>query len=95
MNCTIRADDDAVVTRLQAPLAGVKRVDLVHRAAAGRSCASRTCLSTREAGEVLVVPVAGAAQELPAHSRMRMRLIAVDEAGERPLGEYTFNHAPQ
>src|SRR5215475_366682 len=29
VNCTISADDDAVVSRLRAPLAGVKRVDLV------------------------------------------------------------------
>jgi hypothetical protein len=30
---------------------------------------------------------------MPAHT-MRMRLVAVDEAGERPLGEYTFAHTP-
>ena len=34
-DCTIRADEDAVVSRLRAPLAGVKRVDIVKRVEAG------------------------------------------------------------
>jgi hypothetical protein len=30
---------------------------------------------------------------MPAHVA-RMRLVAVDEAGRRTLGDYTFNHTP-
>jgi hypothetical protein len=30
---------------------------------------------------------------LPANT-LRVRLVAVDEAGERALGEYTFAHTP-
>src|SRR5215510_9569393 len=35
VNCTIRADDAAVISRLRAPLAGVKRLDLVRARAGG------------------------------------------------------------
>ena len=45
------------------------------------------------AGEVLFLPSAAALRKMPAHT-MRVRLVAVDEAGERPLGEYTFAHTP-
>jgi hypothetical protein len=30
---------------------------------------------------------------MPAHT-LRVQLVAVDQAGERPLGEYTFAHTP-
>jgi hypothetical protein len=46
------------------------------------------------AGEVLFIPPAAALKAMPAHT-VRMRLIAVGEAGEAPLGEYTFVHTPQ
>jgi len=32
-------------------------------------------------------------RSLPA-STVRVRLLAVDESGERVVGDYTFNHAP-
>jgi hypothetical protein len=32
-------------------------------------------------------------RDLPAHT-FRVRLVAVDEAGEHPLGDYTFEHTP-
>jgi hypothetical protein len=34
-----------------------------------------------------------ALRKLPANT-LRVQLLAVDEAGERPLGEYTFAHTP-
>jgi hypothetical protein len=43
---------------------------------------------------VLFIPPAAALKAMPAHT-VRMRLIAVGEAGEAPLGEYTFVHTPQ
>jgi hypothetical protein len=91
--CTIAADDDAVVSRLRAPLAGVTRLDLVR----GRVGApeQRVCDLPFDAasGEVLVLPPAAWLKTMPAFT-MQMRLIAVDEGGERQIGDYTFNHSP-
>ncbi len=46
-----------------------------------------------DAGEVLSLPSAAALKKLPANT-LRVQLIAVDKAGERLLGEYTFAHTP-
>jgi hypothetical protein len=45
------------------------------------------------AGEALVIPSPAWLRAMPAFT-MRMRLIAVDEAGDSELGEYTFVHSP-
>ena len=94
--CTLRAEDDAVVPRMQAPLAGVKRVDVLQRLEVGGEVSEQRVEDVPfdpAAGEVLLLPSAAALRKLPAHT-MRMRLFAVDEAGERLLGEYTFAHTP-
>lgn len=44
------------------------------------------------AGEILVMPRAAALKAMPSH-RVHVRLVAVGEGGERPLGDYTFRHA--
>ena len=46
-----------------------------------------------DAGEVLSLPAAAELRKMPAHT-FRVQLVAVDDAGERPLGEYTFAHTP-
>ena len=94
VNCTIRAEDDAVISRLRAPLADVKRLDVV-RASGGEPEVRLTDVPfDAEAGEVLMIPSAAWLKTMPSFT-MRMRLIAVGEAGEAPLGEYTFVHTPQ
>ncbi|MCG6954219.1 MAG: hypothetical protein LJE90_17765, partial [Betaproteobacteria bacterium] len=47
----------------------------------------------RAAGEVLLLPAAAKLRKMPAHI-WRMQLVAVDEAGERALAEYSFDHTP-
>ncbi|HXR55673.1 MAG TPA: hypothetical protein VN858_02660 [Casimicrobiaceae bacterium] len=42
-------------------------------------------------GEVVVAAKLAAIRAMPSH-RQRVRLVAVDEAGERVIGDYTFNH---
>jgi hypothetical protein len=95
--CTIRADDDAVVGRMQVRLAGVKRVDAVQSLDLGDGRVAQWRLEDvpfdPNADEVLTMPSAAALKKLPAHS-FCVRLVAVDERGDRPLGEYTFVHAP-
>jgi hypothetical protein len=46
-----------------------------------------------QTGEVLMIPSAAWLKTMPVFT-MRMRLIAVGEAGEDQIGEYTFNHSP-
>ena len=88
VNCTIAAADDFVVSRLAAPLSGVARLDLVTDG--GRI---QDVPFDAEAGEVLVCP-APAALKRKGTFTTRMRLVAVEEKGERLLGEYTFLHSP-
>jgi hypothetical protein len=93
VNCTIRAADDAVVSRLRAPLAGVKRLDFVRMRGGEPEERLADVPFDAEAGEVLVIPSAAWLKTMPAFT-MRMRLIAVGESGERQVGDYTFNHSP-
>jgi hypothetical protein len=94
VNCTIGADDDAVVSRLSAPLAGVKRVDAVSmQDSGGAELRLADVPFDADTGEVLLIPSAAWLKTMPAFT-MRMRLIAVGDAGERPIGDYTFNHSP-
>jgi hypothetical protein len=96
VDCTITAEDDAIVSRLRAPLAGVKRVDVVRTVALGgapeRSRVQDVAFD-EATGEVLVAPAAALLRTFPAHTQ-RMQLFAVEEGGERLLGEYTFRHTP-
>jgi hypothetical protein len=94
--CTITAEDDAVVGRLRAPLAGVRRVDALHTVDAGgrrMHWRSEDVPFDEETGEVLFIPSSAELRRMPAHT-WRVRLLAVDEAGARPLGEYAFAHTP-
>jgi len=94
VNCTIRAEDDAVISRMRAPLAGVKRLDVVQVLGGGEPEVRLADVPfDAEAGEVLVIPSAAWLKTMPAFT-MRMRLIDVAEKGEAPLGEYTFIHSP-
>jgi len=94
VNCTIRADDDAVVSRLHAPLAGVTRLDVVSTQGDGGPEARLVDVPfDAETGEVLVIPSAAWLKTMPAFT-MRMRLMAVADAGESEIGAYTFLHSP-
>lgn len=97
VNCTIRADDDVVISYIRAPLTDVRRLDLLQRIEVGGVEQPEVRLEDvpfdARSGEVLFIPPPAALRKMPAH-RMRMRLVAVGEAGETPLGEYTFAHSP-
>ncbi len=97
VNCTITADDDAVVSRLRVSLAGVKRVDALQTLDLGEGRVQRRRVEDvafdPDAGEVVSMPWAAELKRLPAHT-FRVQLVAVDGSGERTLGEYTFAHTP-
>jgi Putative zinc-finger len=97
VNCTIRADEDAVVSRIGAPLAGVRRIDMLQRVEVGGVEQPEVRLEDvpfdPRSGEVLFIPPPAALKKMPAH-RFRVRLVSVGEAGEAQVGEYTFAHSP-
>jgi anti-sigma factor RsiW len=96
VDCTIRAEDDAVVGRMRVPLAGVKRLDALQTVEVGgevQRWRAEDVPFEAEADEVVFLPSAAALKKLPVNTA-RVRLVAVDEAGERTLGEYTYAHTP-
>lgn len=94
VNCSVGPEDQLLLSRLQAPLEGAGRLDVVI-AAAGVPLEARLEDVPYDAasGEVVVAPSIAFVRTLPAH-RQVMRLVAVGADGERVLGEYTFNHSP-
>ena len=94
VNCTVTPENEFVIGRLEAPLAGVQRVDMLmkfdfdeteHR--------QEDVLFVADSGAVVYAPSIDALRALPAFI-LSVRLLAVDERGEHTLGEYTFNHTP-
>jgi hypothetical protein len=92
VNCTIAPDDDVVVAHLEAPLAGVARIDLVGSSAAGVHRATDIPFDATRGTVVL----ASRSADLRAlgHSTIVAQLLSVDVHGERELARYTFHHAP-
>ena len=94
VNCTITAQDDAVIARLKAPLVGLTRVDVLRLDDGGNVRLRYSDVPfDPAAGEVLVCPVPSALKAAPAF-RDTMRLLAIDADGERVLGDYVFDHTP-
>lgn len=96
VNCTMTVEDDAVVSRLRAPLGGAARIDIVQRVRAGGEDWPEIRLEDvpfdPASGEVLVVHPA-ALRAMPAHVAVT-QLVAVGDGGETPIGEYRFEHTP-
>ena len=92
VNCTISAADDAVVSRLRANLAGASRIDLELLSELGAGRLTDIPFEP-SADEVLFCPPAARLKQAPAFVQ-RVRLLAVDESGERAIGDYTFVHTP-
>lgn len=97
VECTMAAEDDAVVSRVRAPLAGVKRLDALWRIEAGGRVEALRIEDVPfdpASGEVLQLPLAPIRlRKMPAHTAT-MRLVSVEDQGERELGEYVFAHTP-
>ncbi len=90
--CTIAPQDDLVVGRMRASLAGIGRLDvLVHDPAHGGAARLEDVPFNVEAGEVIFAPGAPYLRTLGTLTQ-RLELVAVAEADERVIGAYTFNH---
>jgi len=92
VNCTVTAEDDLLVARLSADLAGAKRIDLVQYDASGREMNRLEDVPFNEGrGEIILSERVGYVRTLPSHV-MKMKMIAVEDGAERLLANYTFNH---
>lgn len=91
VHCSVAPEDDLLVSRLEAPLAGVERVDAITYIDGAEVELFRDVPFDAASGEVVSVPKLSHVRTLPSHVR-RVRLMAVDKDGERVIGDYTFNH---
>jgi hypothetical protein len=93
VNCTVTPEDDFVVAYLEAPLAEVTRLDMVYLDSEGKPQIRQEDIPFNvENGDVVISTRIDALRALPTTS-LRVRLLAVDNNGERTLGDYTFNHS--
>jgi hypothetical protein len=93
VNCTVAPEDDFVVAYLRAPLADVRRVDvLIDDETSGKHRANDVAFDP--SAEALVSLTSTAYLKTLKHSQQRVRLVAVDGAEERVVADYTFNHYP-
>jgi len=94
VHCTVAPDDDLLISRLAAPLAGVERLDVERWSSAGAGVERlRDVPFDAAAGELILAWRMQSIRAMPL-STLRMRLVAVASSGERLVGEYTFHHTP-
>ena len=92
VNCTVTPEDDFVVAYLEAPLAEVTRLDMVYLDSEGNPQRRQEDIPFNvENGDVVFSTRIDALRALPTTS-LHVRLLAVDNHGERTLGDYIFNH---
>jgi hypothetical protein len=91
--CSVAPEDDLLVSHLAVPLQGVTRLDAVFALSLtpGRESRVNDIPFDAAGGEVLFVPKLTEVRALPSH-QLIVRLLAVDGAGEREVGHYTFHH---
>jgi hypothetical protein len=91
VQCTLAPDDDLTVAHLQAALAGVERLDVVHLRPGHADERLEDVPFDPRAGEVVVAPHTQALRHSGDHIT-RMRLIDAG-ASPRVIGEYEFVHS--
>jgi hypothetical protein len=92
VHCSVAPDDDMLLSRLQAPLAGVSRVDAIARVGDVEERRDDVPFDPAS-GEVLYTPKVADVRLAPAHD-VHVRLLAVEDGRERELGHYTLHHQP-
>jgi hypothetical protein len=95
VNCRVAREDDVLVSRLQAPLQGVQRLDVAADVTPGGGTEwLRDIPFDAASGEVVLLARLAEVRNMPAHE-LRVRLLSVGDAGAREIGRFTFRHAPQ
>jgi hypothetical protein len=95
VDCTVAPDDELLVSRLEAPLAGVERVDAILEFSHAPGVRHRIDDVPFDvaAGEVVYLPKIAEVKRAPANTHS-VTLIAARGGSERALGTYTFRHRP-
>ena len=91
VNCTVHPEDQLLVARLEAPLEGVSRIDAILGGDAPAHVFRDIPFDPR-GGAVVLTPSIAAIRSMPSH-RAVVRLVAMEERGERVIGDYTFIHS--
>jgi anti-sigma factor RsiW len=89
--CTVTAEDDLLVSRLQGDFSGVTRLDLVAQTE-GQPEERVEDLPVNPSAHELIVAQAMPAMRAMGSCVVHLRLVAADPNGDRVLGEYTFAH---
>jgi hypothetical protein len=92
--CTVTPADDLVTGRLAADLADAHRLDLAICDAGGTELGRLSDIPFNSKGHEVIVNESTEFLRTLGNVVFRMKLLAVDESGERLLGEYTFRHSP-
>jgi hypothetical protein len=95
VDCTVAPDDELLVSHLQAPLAGVERVDAILEFSYAPGVRHRIddVPFDAAAGEVVYLPKIEEVKRAPANTHT-VTLVAAQGGAERALGTYTFRHRP-
>lgn len=95
VNCSVAPEDELLVSRLEAPLQGVDRLDVLVElsTAPGTQHRLEDIPFDPQAGEVLYVQKLADVRRLPAHTAT-VTLLSVGADVARELGRYTFRHRP-
>jgi len=93
VNCTVTPEDELVTARLEAQLGGVTRLDAIFSTSTGGSAEEvlRDIPFNAASGAVVLATKMTQLRAMPSQ-QFRVRLMAVDQGGERVIGDYTFNH---
>jgi hypothetical protein len=90
VNCSVSPEDDVLVARYPAPLAGVQRLDaIVQTSLDGVAHRLEDIPFDAASGEVVWLARLALVRTLPAH-RIDVQLMS----GDRVIGQYTLNHSP-
>ena len=93
VDCTVTAEDDLLVGRLQGDFRGVARLDIVVQVEDGPEFRVFDVPVSPSSPELIMAQAMPAARAMPS-STTRMRLLAREDGGDRLVGEYTFAHTP-
>ncbi|WP_427913410.1 hypothetical protein ACPWT1_00055 [Ramlibacter sp. MMS24-I3-19] len=95
VNCTVAPGDDVLAGRVQVPLDGVQRLDLVMELSSQPGVLHRVddIPFDAQADEVLFLPAVAQVRQMPAHT-LFLTLLSHEDSGSRELGRYEFRHTP-
>lgn len=95
VDCTVAPDDAVLVSRLQAPLQGVQRLDIVEQSslAPGMQQRAEDIPFDPGSGELVYLASIARVRAYPSQT-VQITLVAREEGGSREIGRYTFHHRP-